>query len=115
MIIKIKNLRIKTIIGIYDWEQNFEREIIINAKIFTDYNSSLTTDDIEDTIDYDNIVSEIKILTQEKQFKLLEKLAQEIMNLIMKDKKVRKCQLELDKVGAVEGLESFAILIEEEK
>lgn len=115
MIIKIKNLRIKTIIGIYDWEQNFEREIIINANIFTNYNNSLVTDEIEDTIDYDKIVSDIKTLTKEKKFKLIEKLAQEVMNLIMRNKKVKKCQLEIDKVGAVEGLESFAILIEEEK
>ncbi len=114
MIIKIKNLRLKTILGIYEWEENVDREIIINAKIHTNFDRALTSNEISDAIDYDDIVTKIKNLIANKRFKLVEKMAQDIMNEIMQDSRISKCKLEIDKVGAVESLESFSITIEQE-
>lgn len=114
MIIKIKNLRLKTILGIYEWEENVDREIIINAKIHTNFDRALTSDEISDALDYDDIVTKIKNLIANKRFKLVEKMAQDIMNEIMQDSRISKCKLEIDKVGAVESLESFSIIIEKE-
>ncbi len=115
MIIKIKNLRLKTIIGIYDFEQNFDREIIINAQIHTDFDKAKFSNDIKDTIDYDVIIKQIKALVASKKFQLIEGLAQEILQLIMQNEKVSKCTLELDKVGVVECVDSFSIILTEER
>lgn len=115
MIIKIKNLKLKTIIGIHKWEEIVDREIIINATISTNFDKSLFSDDIADTIDYDAIVANIKNLVSTKRFKLVEKMAQEIMDLIMLDQRISKCKLEIDKIGAVESLESFSIIIEQKR
>ena len=41
-------------------------------------------------------------------------MAQDMMNEIMQDSRISKCKLEIDKVGAVESLESFSITIEQE-
>jgi FolB domain-containing protein len=60
MIIKIKNFKFKTILGIYEWEEKTEREIIINAIIETNYDKARFTNDIKDTIDYDEIIAKIK-------------------------------------------------------
>ena len=76
MIIKIKNLRLKTILGIYEWEENVDREIIINAKIHTNFDRALISDEISDALDYDDIVTKIKNLIANKRFKLVEKMAQ---------------------------------------
>ncbi len=111
MIIKIKNFRLKTILGIYDWEKTFDREIVINAKIETDYDDALQTDEISDTIDYDVIISKIKNLIAGKRFKLIERMAQEVMDVVMQDKRIKKCKLEIAKMGAVEGVESFSVII----
>jgi FolB domain-containing protein len=112
MIIKIKNLKLKTILGIHEWEKNFEREIIINAEIFTDFNQALKSDLIQDTVDYDSIITKIKNLVSQKKFKLIEKMAQEIMNLIMEDKRIKHCKLEVDKVKVFDFVDSFSITIE---
>ncbi len=114
MIIKIKNLRLKTILGIYEWEENVDREIIINAKIHTNFDRALISDEISDALDYDDIVTKIKNLISNKRYRLVEKMAQDIMNEIMQDRRISKCKLEIDKVGAVESLESFSIIIEQE-
>ncbi len=112
MIIKIKNLRLKTIIGIYDFEQKIMRDIIINASLHIKNELSLTTDDINDTIDYDTIVEDItKIVTQNK-FNLIEKLANEVLKSILKNKKIDFCQIEVDKVKARNDTDSFAICLE---
>jgi dihydroneopterin aldolase len=115
MLIKIKNLKLKTVIGIHEWESAIDRQIIINIEIETDHEKSLSSDEISDAIDYDSIVSKIKDLISKNRYKLVEKMAQEIAELIMKDFRVKRCNLELDKVGAIEGLESFAVVIEKRR
>lgn len=115
MLIKIKNFRLKTIIGIHEWEEKVDREIIINAEIDTDFVASLHSDNIADTIDYDNIITKIKNLISKNRFKLIEKLAQEIMNKIMEDNRIKRCKLEVDKVGVVESVESFSVTIEQKR
>jgi dihydroneopterin aldolase len=109
MILKIKNLRLKTILGIYQWEEDILREIIINVEIETDHDQALSSDDIKDAIDYDLITGEIKQIVINQKFKLIEKMVGQIMVMIMQDLRIKKCRLEIDKVGAVEDLESFSV------
>lgn len=115
MLIKIKNLRLKTIIGIHDWEAKIDREIIINATIETDFEESLQSDDITDTINYDTIITKIKNLIAQNRFKLIEKLAQQVMNTIMEDSRIKGCTLEVDKVGVVPDVDSFSITIQQNR
>lgn len=114
MIIKIKNLKLKTIIGVYDWEQNIDRDITINAQITTDCNQSLQSDDLNDAIDYDEIVTKIKNVIAAKRYNLVEKMIQDVMDEIMSDSRLKKCILEIEKVGAVADLESFSVTIEQD-
>jgi dihydroneopterin aldolase len=109
MIIKIKNLRLKTILGVYEWENTVQREIVINAEIETDHDLSMHSDDIKDAIDYDKIVTKIKKAVLERRYKLIEKMVYEVMNLIMEDKRIKNCRLEIDKIGAVADLDSFSV------
>ncbi len=113
MLIKVKNLTLHTNLGIHDWEQNFNRKIIINAEIESDFNLALKSDNINDTINYETITTNIKNLIATKRFNLIEKMTQEIMNVIMSDSRVKRCKLEVDKVGVVDLVESFSVIIEQ--
>lgn len=113
MIIKIKNLRLKTIIGIYEFEQKILQDIIINASLHIKDESSLTSDNISDTIDYDNIVEDIKKIVSQNKFNLIEKLTHDVMKSILKNKKIHFCQLEVDKLKARKDTDSFAIYLED--
>jgi len=112
VLIKIKNLRLKTIVGIHDWENHVDRELIINAEIQTNQTDSFTSDNIADTVDYEELVSKIKNLIQSKRFKLIEKMTAEILDKIMEDKRIARCKLEIDKVGALTDIDSFSITLE---
>ena len=59
MIIKIENLRLRTVIGIYDWEKEVKQDLVINVSIFFDGEKSSVTDDIKDTVDYKSINKKI--------------------------------------------------------
>ncbi len=114
MIIKIKNLRISTIIGVFEWEKTVDRELIINVEITTNISQPLQSDEISDTIDYDQIIIKLKNLVANNRFNLVEKLAQTLMDAILEDKRISKCKLEIDKVGVVENVDSFSVTIEQE-
>ncbi len=115
MIIKIKNLRVQTIIGVYDFEQTINRDLIINAIIETNNHQSLESDELADTIDYDHIVQNIKSIIKNNKFKLIEKLANEIMKSLSKDQRIVNCTLEIDKVGAVADVDSLSITLKYQK
>ena len=115
MIIKIKNLKINASIGIYDWEKNSAREIIINVEMVLNDESSTITGNILDTVDYDAITIEIKKIVNSKHFSLIEELVKAILDLIMQNDKVLKCKVKIDKLNAVAGVESFSVILEQAK
>ena len=109
MIIRIKNLRLRTIIGIYDWERTELQDVIINAEIEFDGAKATSSDNIQDTIDYKTINKKIIEMVESSKFFLLEKLADTILKIIMEDKKVIKAKVEVDKPGALRFTDSVSI------
>ena len=115
MKIKIKDFKLKTNLGIYDWEKNFEREIIINLEIEIKDSQALQSDKIEDTVDYELIYNQIKQLISSKKFNLIERMAQEIVNLIMLDSRINKCKIEIDMMNIFEEVRSCAVSLESKR
>lgn len=115
MKIKIKDFKLKTNLGIYDWEKNFEREIIINLEIEINDSKSVISDNIADTVDYELIYNQIKQLISSKKYNLIEKMAQEILDLIMLDSRIHKCKIEIDKMNIFDEVRSCAVSLESKR
>lgn len=109
MKIRIKNLRLRTIIGTNNWERKVLQDVIINVKVNYDGSTAAKSDNIEDTINYKKLTKEIISLTENSQFRLLESLAQNILDLIMKDKRVQKAKVEIDKPQALRFADSVSV------
>ncbi len=109
MIINIENLRLRTIIGIYDWEKENKQDVIINISIEFDGTNAGKSDNIEDTIDYKNITKEIINYVENGKFNLIEKLVTDIGEIIMKDKRVLNSTTTVDKPGALRFTDSVSI------
>ena len=114
MLLKIKNLKLKTIIGIYDWEQDLPREVVINAQIELLNNKIIKSKDLNDSLDYGELVDKIKDFSKQK-FSLVENFTNEIADIIMSYEIVAKTTVEVEKVGAVDDLESFSVVINKER
>ncbi len=112
MIIHIKNLRLRAVIGVFDWEREVQQDIVINAKIHFDGTQAAATDDIEQTFDYKAITKQVIKEVEHSRFHLLEKLAERILAVIMEDPRVEAASVEVDKPHALRFADSVSVSCE---
>ena len=111
--IRVKNLLIRTYIGFNPDELVNKQDVIINLEIETDIpDQALKADEPLDIFDYKTITKKIIALVQDGQFKLLEVLTKNILDLIMADSKVKWARVEVDKPHALRFAESVSMEME---
>jgi dihydroneopterin aldolase len=111
-IVFIKGLKIDTVIGIYDWERKIRQNIILDIEMSFDIKKAAQTDLIEHTLDYKSVSKRLISFVQEVKYELVEKLAEEICNIILNEFPVKKVHLKLDKGKAVTGADAVGVIIE---
>lgn len=79
----VQNYEIETIIGIYDFEKEQKQRLIISAEVELDTNITFQQEDIQTTLDYDNIINIIDKSCDAKAKELLEVLAENIASEIL--------------------------------
>jgi len=111
MTIRIKDLRLQTIIGTYEHERHDKQNVVINVAIETDGSRAGQSDDLNDTLNYvvirDRIVQEV----QTSQYFLLEKIATRILEIVMDEPKVISATVEVDKPGALHYADSVSVSV----
>ena len=111
-IIFIDDLRISTLIGIYPREQTLPQTIEISLQIGTSTAGAGASDDIRDTIDYAAVVERIRTDLAAQHFRLLEKLAEHIANLLLRDFGAKWIQVSVAKLGVMGGGRRAGVSIE---
>ena len=109
MIIRIENLRLRTIVGINDWEKENKQDLIINIEVEFCGEEASKTDDIDDTVDYKSINKKVIKFVEKGNFNLLEKIASGIADIIFENKKITKTTVRVDKPGALRFADSVSI------
>ena len=92
-IIYIKDLRVKTIIGIFDWERKVKQEVSIDLEFPFDCKKAAANDSIEDTVDYKAIAKGVIKFVEESSFQLQETLAEGIAALVKEEYGVESIKL----------------------
>ena len=111
--IRVKNLLIRTYIGFNPEELVNKQDVIINLEIETEIpDYALEADEPLDIFDYKTITKKIIALVQDGNFKLLEVLTKNILELIMADEKVKWARVEVDKPHALRFAESVSMEME---
>jgi FolB domain-containing protein len=113
--IMIEDLLIRVILGINTEERIHKQDISISVTLFADLSAASLSDDINDTINYKKLKLDIIDLAENSQFFLIEKMVQEIANLILTDKRVQKCIVRLEKPTALRFCKTVAVEIEREQ
>jgi dihydroneopterin aldolase len=111
-IIYLRDLRIDTIIGIYDWERRMKQTIIIDLEMGTDIRKAADSDNIEDTLNYKAVAKRLMSYVGDSEFELVETLAEKIAEIIISEFKVPWLRLSLNKKGAVRGVRDVGVIIE---
>lgn len=111
-IIYLNDLRIDTIIGIYDWERQTKQTVILDIQMGTDIRRSAESDSIEDTINYKAVAKRLFNFVGESEFELVETLAEKITEILLNEFKIPWVRLQLNKQGALRGVRDVGIIIE---
>ncbi len=114
-IIYLNDLRIETIIGIYDWERRTKQTVILDIELGTDIKKAAATDNIKDTLNYKAVAKRIMAFVGESEFELVETLAEKVTDIILNEFDVPWCRLRLNKQGAVKGVRDVGVVIERGK
>lgn len=109
--IRVKNLRLRTFIGIKEEEINNRQDVIINLTIFYSAQAAVQENEIEYALNYRTITKAIISHVENNRFALLERLTQELVDLVMQYKEVRYVEVEVDKPQALRYSDSVSVTL----
>ena len=111
-IVFIEDLRIETIIGIYDWERETRQTVALDIEMEADNTRPASTENIDDALNYKAVSKRMIAFTEASSFQLVEILAERLANIILDEFQVPWVRLKLSKLGAVTGSRAVGVIIE---
>lgn len=114
-IVYIRDLRIDTIIGIYDWEREVKQTVILDIEMATDIRQAAATDEIKYALNYKEVSKRLIAYVENRNALLVETLAEEITTLVREEFNVPWLRLRLSKPGAIRRARDVGLVIERGK
>ncbi|ALI00435.1 dihydroneopterin triphosphate 2'-epimerase [Pseudomonas sp. FW306-02-F02-AA] len=109
--IRVKDLCLRTFIGINEDEILNKQDVLINLTILYAAQDAVRDNDIDHALNYRTITKAIIAHVEGNRFALLERLTQEILDLIMANQSVLYAEVEVDKPHALRFAESVSITL----
>lgn len=114
-IINIKNLRLRTFIGFNPEELQKQQDVIINAEIHYPADLAVETDSESNAVNYKVITKTMIQHVETGHFKLLEKLAGDLLAIASDHPDIQYAKVSVDKPHALRFADSVSITLEERK
>ncbi|MEC9482218.1 MAG: dihydroneopterin triphosphate 2'-epimerase [Halomonas sp.] len=109
--IRIKNLRLRTYIGIKDEEIRNRQDVIINVVIRYRAEQAVQFNHIDQALNYRTITKHIITHVEEGRFLLLERMTRELLDIVMGHPQVLTAQVEIDKPHALRFADSVSVTL----
>ena len=113
--IVISELRLDALIGIYAWEHEVPQTIELELEIAIDAARCARSGKISDTVDYAKVVERIRQELSGRHFTLIEKLAEDLAAVIMREFGAPWIRLSVAKLAPLRGVRKLGIRIERGK
>ena len=109
--ILIKELILNLKLGYYDFEKEKSQKVKFNLEI--DYEDKKPTNDkdIKSIVNYGKVVKLITKLVSKKHYNFLETLAEDVFDVLFKDKRIGKIMLQIEKLEILKECTSVGIQI----
>ncbi|HEC74129.1 MAG TPA: dihydroneopterin aldolase [Methylophaga aminisulfidivorans] len=108
----LNDLKIDTIIGVYDWERQIQQTLSFDLEMDWDIRAAASSDDISQTLDYGAIAQSIVSFVKASEYQLIETLAEDLCAKLLKDFSIPRVKLTLSKPVALHGQNTARIVIE---
>ena len=111
-IVYIRDLRIDTIIGIYDWEREVRQTVSLDLKMASDIRKAAASDDIQHALNYKAVAKRLIAFIEDSEFQLIERMAEQVAAIVREEFAVPWLRLRISKPGALRGAKDVGVVIE---
>ena len=111
----IKDLILNISIGIHSFEKQKKQRVKFNIKILTDPLLKPNNNDLSTILNYEEIINKIENLVNKSHYELLEDLAENIFEILFKNKITKKVNLKIEKLDIIKKTSSVGIEVEKSK
>lgn len=108
----IRELKVETIIGVFDWEKRNRQTLIIDVEMAVDIRKATESDDLQDTVDYKAVADRLMDYMENNHFNLVESLAEGMAALLQNEFGVRWLRLRIAKPGPLKNARDVGVIIE---
>lgn len=108
----IRDLLLRGIVGINEWEREKEQDILINLDVAVDARLSGLTDEMSDSMNYRTITKDVIEYVESSRHFLVEALATEIARIVTIRHGAERVKVRVEKPGALRFAGSVGIEIE---
>ena len=108
----LHELKVETIIGIWEWERKIRQTVIIDLEMSADIAKAAATDDVADTLNYKSVAKRVQSFVADSSFQLVETLAEKIAGIIREEFGVAWVRVAVHNPGAIRGSRDVGIEIE---
>ena len=110
--ILIRDLRLRGIIGLNDWEREKQQEILLNLTLGFDCRAAGASDDVADALNYRTLTKAIIAYVESSAHFLVEALAAAIARIAVVDFGAERAVVRVEKPGALRFADSVGVEIE---
>ncbi|TDB55944.1 bifunctional dihydroneopterin aldolase/7,8-dihydroneopterin epimerase [Photorhabdus luminescens] len=114
-IVFIEELVVITTIGVYDWEQTIKQKLVFDIEMGWDNKRASCCDDVEYCLDYAKVSEAIIEHVENQSFALVERVAEEVAELLLKRFNSPWVRIKVSKPGAVAQARQVGVMIERKK
>ena len=109
--ILIKELILDLKLGYYEFEKEKSQKVKFNLEVDYEDKKPTSDDDIKSIVNYGKLVKLIKKLTKNKHYNFLETLAEDVFDILFKDKRIGKIMLRIEKLEILKDCTSVGIQV----
>ncbi len=111
-IIFLHDLRVETVIGIWEWERKIRQTVAIDLDMAADIRKAAASDSVDDTLNYKAVSKRVQQFVGESSYQLVETLAENVAATILDEFAVAWVRVKVNKPGAIRGARDVGVLIE---
>ncbi len=108
----IRDLLIRGIIGVNDWEREKKQDIVINLSLSVDARAPGESDDVADVLNYRTLTKRVIAHVETAEPYLVEALAHQIARIAIVDFGAVRARVRVEKPGALRYARSVGIEVE---
>ncbi len=111
-IVFIEQLTVITTIGVYDWEQGIRQKLVFDVEMGWDNSKAAASDDVKDCLSYADVSDAIIAHVEPQRFALVERVAEEVANILLERFQSPWVRIKVSKPGAVAHAKQVGVIIE---